>query len=225
MKKILLNLLFIASPILGFGQIAIDNGDVNFLRRTSNDEKARYEGITGNPFIIKDWTMGKTYTMDGESKEEYSLMYDLVENVLLTKKGNELLSFGNDVVAFTLKDLGTGSYRKFSRGYEPTKDTDKSTYYEELASGKLSLLKLVKKKIATSRNYDGTESKSIEEITRYYLATTKAAPLTQIKLDKNEFLNAMSDKKSEMEAYISKEKLNVKKAGDAAKLVNYYNTL
>lgn len=225
MKKIFLNLLFIIAPIMSFAQITFDNGDTQFIRRPVNDEKARYEGISGNPFIIKDWTLGKVFTSKGESKEEVQLMYDQVENLLLTKQGNQLLTYGEDVFAFTLKDLSTGSYRKFSNGYAATKDTNKSTFFEEIAAGKLTLLKHSKKRISSTRNYDGTESKSIDETTRYYLATSKTDPLVSTKLDKNEFLAAMADKKQAISDYIAKEKLNVKKLPDATKLVEYYNTL
>ncbi len=227
MKKLLLNIVCICAPLLGFSQVTIDlNSENPFVRVFNTDQKARYEGITGNPFIVKDWTVGKTYTVKGESKEEYTLLYDMIEDALLTKEGDKLMKFGNDVIAFTLKDLNTGSYRMFSRGYMATKDTDAATFFEELASGtKLTLLKYVKKKIASSRNYDGSESKSIEEINRYYFSMGKDKPLALVKLDKNEFLAAMSDKKAEMEVYIAKEKLNLKKAEDAAKAVTHYNSL
>jgi len=63
-----------------------------------------------------------------------------------------------------------------------------------------------------------------DEYKETYWVSVNEAPAQPI-MNTKKFIEMFKDKKSEIQTYISKEKLGVKKAEDLKQIINYYNSL
>lgn len=97
-------------------------------------------------------------------------------------------------------------------------------FAEELLSGKVKLLKRVKKKIIETQVYNSANvEKAVVQETNYILV--KDNKPTLLKQDKNSFLSALADKEEAIKKYLKDQKVNFKQDEDVVKLLNYYSSL
>jgi hypothetical protein len=113
----------------------------------------------------------------------------------------------------------------FRGGYPAVDNNTPNTFYEVLVDGKLALLKLHKKTTGLSQQ-NALASNKREFILQedVYLASKGQAPV-KWKKDKDALLELMGDKKTEVNAWLGKNKVNLKKEEGLADLVKFYDTL
>ncbi len=173
--------------------------------------------VDGSPFLTDNWTSGIAATDKGA---EYALplKYDIVKDQpIFAGKDSGMMEFTALITRFTLnQDI-------YQNGYPVIDDWSKATYYKNIGSGKSKLLKHYYKKRIEVRDIGGLTGYKYEDNTALYLF--KDGKMAAVKPGKSGILDALSDKKNEVETFAKTNKLNFKQDADLAKLINYYNSL
>ena len=158
---------------------------------------------------------------NGNFIENVLLRFDQVQDQLLFKDNTDKeMLFSEPIVEFTIDgDI-------FRGGYVPIDGAKPSVFYEVLEDGKTQLLKRTSKKIFEETPYSSaTKVKTISSTETYYLLPNGGTQLVKVKKDKKSLLDAMGNKKSELDQFIKDQRLNLRNDSDMAKLVAYYNSL
>lgn len=216
-----------AIAIVLFFAIEVKAQQVEFYRAELGHDgrPAKYNDISGSPYLFEDWALGSAKTIDNAIKKDVQLKYDEIEDILIMKDdNNKLLTFPVQVAEFTINDPKSNSTRTFRSGFAVTKvNTDKS-FFELIADGKVKLLKKNHKVISESKSYSGAVNKSVSDGVKYYLVNTDNAPVA-VKLDIKSIGALLPEKQTQLTEYAKTNKLNLKNQEDAAKLIAYYNSL
>jgi len=179
--------------------------------------------IDGSPYLDSDYKVGTVTTEDGGIYKDIPLRYNCFDDVLEFSKDNaayelqpkeriKRAEFGGKV--FTYKD------------FESDRSTDKS-FFELLVEGKATLCARFTIKFYEAEELKGfAEAKParFEDLSETYYLSLNNAPAKKISNSKK-LLEILSDKKSEVESFMSKQKVGVKKVEDLKKIIVYYNSL
>lgn len=154
---------------------------------------ARYENVSGTPFLIDSWLSGEVKLSNGNLVKPKALKFDAVENKLLFQQDNKTFEFFPKVAAFKL--FVPNGARTFL-----LKDDNKGEYFELLSDGKVKLFKKTKKTVLERKGYNSaTVEKVIDENIKYYLVANGKE--TEVKLTKKSFINALPLYKQEISKY------------------------
>ena len=194
---------------------------VNDLRGVAM-RSTTYVEVIGSPYSSEDWQMATLTDVKNNTFADVPVKLDQVRQVLLFKNGKESLEFVVPVTSFELKDPLTDKKAVFKRF--PDAKPNKFFYAQVLSDGKVKLLKADRKSIGEERAFNSAKTdKVILSETSYLFATDgNAQPL---KAEKSNVDVVFADHKSEVNAYIKKQKLSFKNEGDLIALVMYYNSL
>lgn len=187
-----------------------------------------YTDVKGSAYLYDTWMKGSVTTNKGVMYEGVELMYDQVADKLIFKSGNgEPKTFIQPIVEFSIKVMKDNAVLKeqvFRTGFIPVDGAAPHTYYEVITDGGTQLLKRTSKAIFEELPYgSATREKKFQAETYYYIASN--GKLIRIKKDKSSVLKALQGKEAELEAYIKKNRLNLKSDEALANLVAYYNTI
>ncbi|MDH7444277.1 hypothetical protein [Aquimarina sp. 2201CG14-23] len=173
--------------------------------------------IKGSPFYLGGYKLGEVF-VDGSSRGKTLLRYDGVNDELQFQKDNETY---NVVKKDKLKAIVDKTVFKIYT-YEGEKQ-----YFITYNTGKNSLLLKPKKKFVDVVKAQSGYSKDIPAkfVDQYKYFILKNGEIQPIKLKKKDVLKVLSDKKSEIESFVSSKKLGYKKEKDLIKVMDYYNTL
>lgn len=187
----------------------------------------QYESVEGSPFLYEKWNKGTVTLDNGTIYKDISLKYDQVRDVLLFEsKGGEAFEFVNKVKSFKIvtAESGENKERVFRSGYKQGNDIKENNFIEVLAVGKVELLKKTTKQILEESSYESAlKKKNIHAKESHYLSDGTA--LSKIKMNEKSLLTALKDKDAELNEYLKKNNLKIKKEEDVLQLVNYYNSL
>ncbi|WP_342645364.1 hypothetical protein [Mucilaginibacter sp. CSA2-8R] len=173
--------------------------------------------VDGSPFLTDNWTPGMAINDKGA---EYPLLlkYDIVKDQpIFAGKDSDMMEFTVPINRFALKQ------DTYQNGYPAVDEWSKASYYKNIGSGKSKLLKHYYKKRIEVRDIGGLTGYKYEDNTAFYLF--KDSKMTAVKPGKNGILDALSDKKGEVENFAKANKLNFKQDADLAKLMDYYSNL
>lgn len=193
----------------------------------------RYEGMQGTPYFIDEWLLGKLVFTNGDAgKKIHLLKYNTQTKELLMKRpqGDSIIVFPNQITAFTINDDSKNVSYPFVKVENLKADggTVPVCFLMVLYKNKSSLLKYVSKNVLKA-NYQGGYSAdrrydSYVDNSQYFIRKADNS-LVKIKVKKSSVLDALEDKKAEIEAYIKKENLSFKNDIDVAKVLAYYDSL
>lgn len=212
-------LLFCLSPAVN----AQLHGNLLPSRYMFGPRNLTLDKIQGSPYLSPEYVNGKVTTADGITFNDLPLRYNCYNDVIEFKK--EEISY--DVHPKDIADRSEFGGRVFRYlQFEPSFGPNKG-YFEILAEGKANLC--VKYHISfiereELRGYAVTKPDRFDNMQITYWISSENAPAKQI-INKNKLLELLSDKKNEVESFISSQKLSIKKADDLKKIVSYYNTL
>ncbi|WP_276499604.1 hypothetical protein [Pontibacter litorisediminis] len=186
-----------------------------------------HSALKGSPYLYDAWSNGLVKLMNG-LEFEGQIMYDQLEDQVVFNGGDgEPQEFVDPVYEFTIREKGddkANGGKKFRKGYPVVDGGDKSTFYEILAEGNVTLLKRTKKTIVEQVPYGSSvKEQHVKSVETYFIATP--TEITKIKNSKKGFLEAFGSQSSELEAYAKKNRIDFKTDLDLAKLVTYYNSL
>ncbi len=203
-------------------EIILDKLRLN--RIVSGPDAIQYSSIIGDPFMFADFHEGKFVLTDGGS---YDLMlrYDIYADEIHVKKNDQVYGLSHpEKMAYVLIDTTKFVYSKIRKNV----DTINDEYYFVVATeGKCSLL--IKKNIrvqdpeAPKPYQDAKPAKFIPLPDTYYvkLGDEVAIPVKS----KKDLLEVLSDRESQINEFISRNKIKTKDIKDLKKVVDYYNSL
>ncbi|MFN3488626.1 MAG: hypothetical protein ACK4YV_05810 [Emticicia sp.] len=193
----------------------------------------RYEGMQGTPYFIDEWLSGKLVFTNGDAgKKNHLLKYNTQTKELLMKRpqGDSIIVFPNQITAFTINDASKNINYPFVKVENLKADggTVPVCFLMVLYKNKSSLLKYVSKNVLKA-NYQGAYSAdrrydSYVDNSQYFIRKADNS-LVKVKVKKSSILDALEDKKAEIEAFIKKENLSFKNDIDVAKVLVYYDSL
>ncbi len=184
------------------------------------------------------WHKGQLVTNDGDTISG-NLKYDFDSQSIQLDDGKTLKAFNvNNLFFFEIYDETIRDYRQFySLLYEVGYDYNVPVLFEMMIEGKLSLL-LRERIVAESTQsflpsyyaYGIMPSFSnnygyINKVKYDYFFLTDDGKIHRFKGKKKELFNLMNDKSSHIKDYVNKNRINLKKMSDLARIVNYYNRI
>ena len=186
-----------------------------------------YVDINGSPFFKAEWLNGTVTLADARVIKDINVKYDeVVDKPYVRGPQDQTVLLNDKVTEFSMID-NTGSktvVRKYKNGFTNIPGFTVDSYFEVLADGKVSFLKKKVKVITEDKQYNSAViTKGFFETTKYYIVSNINSTL--VKKDKNSVLAALSDKQTELDAFVKANSLNLKDEDDIVKLVDYYNTL
>jgi hypothetical protein len=183
----------------------------------------RYSAVNGSPFLIDEWISGSVITPRGVYKN-LELKLDAYGNTLFFKNDGKPFEFQDKVIGFTLmKRPGDSStYLNFKNGLSGN-GVRTDQYLQVLAEGKLSLYRSDIKLLTEVNQVNQGVIKTFTTSTRYYLMKDNVLQL--IRMNKKDIYDLVQDKESQIETFVSQNKLSTKKETDLVKIVQYYNSL
>lgn len=179
----------------------------------------KLQNVEGTELLYPDWKKGWVKLLNGNTYSDLMLKYNVYEDALyFLGKDNQAMAFTNPVLEFKLdKEV-------FKSGYPALKNLTSRSYYLVLTEGKITLLKKSAKNVLEMKEFNSaTSTKKIVDQKNYYLIAD--GQLRPIKMDKNAFLDVLTDQKENIEAYLKTNKISFKSEEDLIRLITYYNSI
>ena len=180
--------------------------------------------VDGSPYFSQSWMKGSLDLGDGRGYENLWLKLDLADNSVLFIDAEGRVMIANAVIKnISLTDSVTG--KKYDFVFSPfIKGTGeiRKGWYQVIVSGKATLYKHLAKVINETKPYgQATYEQTIVTSSSYFLMTDSVfAPIKKIKA----LPDMLSDKKEELNQYLSGKNLPGKTDAVYAGLVSYYNS-
>ena len=188
----------------------------------SGKEYYKYEpGVKGFPFYINDAMQNGDIFYDGTLYKNIPMMFDEVRQVIVAYQNNQqdvMQLLSEKIQYFT---LARHRFETVSQ-IEGSDNNITKGLYDVMYSGKASILikriKKIKKGLHAEDPYTFTEEDE------YYIKNGKSLYLIN---NKNSVLNALNDKKDQVQSYIRKNRLRFKKhiEKDIIQTAEYYSSL
>ena len=181
--------------------------------------------VSGSPFYNEQMMRGILISRDNTEYRNIIIRLNLLESQVnfLNNKQEELI-VGTPLKEVTLLDtVNQKNYHFiFSDHIESTDKVEKG-FYQILQKGKAGLYASHKKVLKESRDYNSaTYEQSIDTYVTYYvLLEGQWKKINKIK----DLPSVLSDKKSEVQEYISSKGLSGYKQENVESVINYYNSL
>lgn len=241
MKKILL-LIFSASSFipalsqlrgnsgearLGAGNVSWDDQFV-ILDKNGGSFHSYYEGVEGNPYFIEAFKWASIKLSTGEKFKNVSARLDLYKQMIQIKLNGDTAKYilpgsVSEITFYDTVKLATTIY-KFCTGYPEIDKLKSNNFCQVLSEGKVTLLKSSVKKINRLKNeMTGEVSSQFDVYDDYYLFFNNE--IKRIKKDKEYILDLLSDKRKELDQYISSKRISFKSMDSIKDLVEYYNSI
>ena len=193
---------------------------------TSNMMYTRqYEDIQGSPFLYDQWMKGKIYLNDGASFNTLRFKFDAYNNKFIVNKNDTSFETSPAVqqVQLYLSD-DTSNVLTFRKGFAVNADINENKFIQVLASGKITLLKRNSKKLEEYTEYgNAAKLKRFHTITQYFVSGQ--LQYQEVTLTKKNLENLLSVQWPQVQAYLTKNKLNGKDEKSWSAAINYFNSL
>jgi hypothetical protein len=193
------------------------------LGQTSKEDDLN--NITGNPYLLKEWSDGVVRFTSGRTVNQFKLKFDCLKNMLLLQFNGSAFAAESKVQEFVMYPKNKDSLL-FRRGFPPTEKTSESTYFQVLLQGKTSLLRLPARNIIEERqlvSVNGRLNRRMEEVEYYYLYQNGA--MTLLPADRLSLPEKFADKKDAIAEFITTRQLKMHTPDDFVQVVKKYNEL
>jgi hypothetical protein len=216
---ILGGILLLSSTMLGAQNVMILQDPVS----SKNFNSEKYSGIRGTPFLMDKWIKGTVTTPVGVY-QNLELKLNVYDNIIVYNKQDEPFELTDKIINFTLmvKESDPSTWLVFRKDLSGG-DLSKNQYVQVLYEGKVGLYKQPTKQLAEISEINAGIVKTFSSNSKYYLLLNNVAQF--VRLNKTELLDALKDKKDQLQIFITDKKLSFKKETDAIDLLKYYNTL
>jgi hypothetical protein len=216
----------------GTGKLGVDpvSWDDQFIIVDKNGGSfhSYYDGIEGNPFFIESFRPTTIKLVSGLEFKNVTARLDLYKQMIQVKLNGDTLkmilpgSIAEVIFYDTVQSLPC--VYKFQTGYPEIDNLNRNNFYQVLSDGTVTLLRSSIKKINKIRNeMSGEVSSQFDTYEDHYFYVKYE--MKRIKKDKEYILNLLSDKRKELETYITAQKINFKSMDSIKKLIDYYNSL
>ena len=181
----------------------------------------KYSGIEGSPFLSDKWSKGYVKVSAGIYKD-LELKYDAYENTLYFNRDDHPYQFKENVQEFiiTPQPLDSATHIRYKKGITGSM-IKPDQFLQVIGEGKLSIYRSELKLVSDVNQINQGIIKTFTTSTRY--VAVKDGTTQLVRLNKQDLLNLMNDKKSEVEKYADQNSLSFKKEWDVKMIVNFYN--
>ena len=213
-------ILFFLFSTLAKAQVFID---ISPFQNVLDRLKVKIIDIQGTPYLNSEYQAGTILSNTDVLYKNIPLRYDCFDDVFEFQRNGK--TYWCDPKE-SVKKAEFGGKVFVYKVFEPEGGIDKG-YFEVLAEGKATLL------ARHSINfYDPVPTNGIidakparfDNLRETYYVSIDNSPAKKIQTNKK-MAEIFGDKKNEVEAFISKQKLSVKKKDDLKKIITYYNSL
>ena len=180
--------------------------------------------IDGSPYLNDEFIKGSIYTISKTQYSDLPLRYNIYNDEI------EFETDDNKVAALDAPEIVEKvTFGDFLMEYIPFEYSNKvkKGFFEVLLKGKASLYSRPEVEFRDAKKpepYKEAEpAKFIRKDDRYYLRFGMEAAIPCV--NKKDVIGKFPDHSSDIEAFIKKNKINVKKEDDLKKMVEYYNSL
>jgi len=224
MKNILLGIILLCQfSALVNAQQALSFQDQYESRMSYGRNNLEITEIQGSPYLDKEYQVGTVLTDSNTICKSVLLRYNCADDVLEFKQNN--VSY--DLIPKTsVKKAEFGGKVFVYKNYESGGGTGK-TYFELLVEGKSSLFAHYSTKFydrEPAKGYSEAQPARFDDIEKCFYISVNNSPARKISNNKK-LVEILTDKQKEIESFISRQKLSVKKVEDLKKIVSYYNSL
>jgi len=188
-----------------------------------------YSEIQGDPYLISDWTNGYV-TLEGNRKATADLKFDIVSNIILFKgKDGEPLELKDKAKSFALQPANTNVTKLmpvvFVNGLPAVDKQSEDSFYQQIAGGKIGLVKYYKKVIdeQPGSSYTSSTTRRFKLLQTYYIF--KNNKLTAIEPGKKAFAALFDDHAKQYDEFLKGNNISFKNDADLQKLFAWYNSL
>ncbi|SMC00492.1 hypothetical protein SAMN00120144_1246 [Hymenobacter roseosalivarius DSM 11622] len=217
------------STVISSGNAAQENlkSLVNGSAAISFDN--RYEGVRGTPYLVAAWVPGTIQLASKVHLPETKLKYDANQRLLLMLRGPKDSTYVdmNKIEGFVLRDPTRTQPRAFQRFYDAPDPVLRREYFEVLAPGNYSFLKLQRKTLQKA-SYSGAYSadRRYDELldqTDYYIRTADGR-LQPLKLNSKALQAALPEHAAQIQVELKKRPA-LRTEADFVALIPWLNTL
>jgi len=191
---------------------------------SKNFNPDKYAGIRGTPLLVDKWQHGSVITNKG-FYADLELKLDLYDNQLFFNKNDESFELLDQIVAIKLfpKWPDTINQQVFIKGI--TQNNIKPEQYVQIlvAQGAIQLYRSDIKQVTEMSEINAGMVKTFANTSRYFVK--KGDQFKLVKLNKEEIMPFLAEKEAEMNDFIAKKKLNLKKEIDFVQLIQAFNAL
>lgn len=223
--------IFLLIGVKLFAQVS-SNGSQNMLIGINGSPLTIGAGnnVEGSPYYSSDYCNANIISSDGRFFNNVKSKINLQNNTLVYLSVNDeemIASLDLLRIEFIGSCLKNDKPIIFKSGF-PNIDLQTSrTLYQQLDSGNFILLKsynvLISK--AQSNGLNPTAPNLIYQKSETFYAFKKESGIIKLSRNIEDILNLLKDKRSQLEIFISSNKLKPKKEDDLIKIFNYYNQI
>ena len=181
--------------------------------------------VAGSPFLFDTWRSCTVILTNHVRLDSVSVRINVLTQQVhvLDPHGNELELEKGYVTEILAGAPGSTSAR-YKTGFPAVDFQSTGNLYEVRASGKLWLLRSVRKIIAEKKNdMSGEINREYATYEDYYVFD--GSKMRRVKKEKAWLLDLLADKKDSIAAFISTNKLKIKSYDEIQRTIDYYNSL
>ncbi len=186
-------------------------------------KKMVLKDIQGSPFLDPQYVHGEVTIRNGSTYKDVPLRYNCADDILEYKNGDKSYEI---IPKDQVRRAEFGGRIFCYLNYAPVHAQNRG-YFQLLTEGKASLYVRYHITFYESddpKGYATPKPARFDDLKETYWISIDGAPVVEIS-KKNDLLNLFSDRKKEMQDFVSEQKLSYKKVEDLKKIVRYYNTL
>lgn len=220
MKKIILFFLW---------SMALQNVQAQLLQlqdpvSSKNFNPEKYAGIRGTPLLVDKWQHGSVITNKGYYAD-LELKIDLYDNQVFFNKNDESFELLDQIIAVRLfpKWPDTLNQQVFIKGLSQNNIKPEQYVQVLVAQGPVQLYRSDIKQVTEMSEINAGMVKTFANTSRYFVK--KGDQFKLVKLNKEEIMPFLVEKEAEINDFMAKKKLNLKKEADFVQLIQAYNAL
>lgn len=179
--------------------------------------------VDGSPYLNENLSIGSILMRNGASVPDVLLNYHIYSDELEFKRDGALFRVSADIAGFTISS--NGHLRQFRNGFPAVDRQQVQSFYQVIYQGNVVLLKRYRVTVRESKVYNsGTVTKVFVPDFDYYVF--KGGRMFSVgKGGKKRWLEILADKKEQIEAMISEEKIALKTEAGMVLLLSGYDQL
>lgn len=191
---------------------------------SKNFNPEKYAGIRGTPLLVDKWQHGSVITTKGYYAD-LELKIDLYDNQVFFNKNDESFELLDQIVALRLfpKWPDTAIQQVFIKGLNQNNIKPDQYVQVLVAQGPVQLYRSDIKQVTEMSEINAGMVKTFANASRYFIK--KGDQFKLVKLNKEEIMPFLIEKETEINDFIAKKKLNLKKEADFVQLLQAFNAL
>lgn len=187
---------------------------------------SEYDGVTGSPYLLKDWVNGTVYYKNGRVVNQFKLRFDCARNYLQMEfKGQTFAPQTASIISFVLYPKSNKDSMVFRKGFPPCGLYNAETFYQVLLQGKASLLHILSKAIVEEKDVLPSSTKRYFDEEEQFFLFANGLTTELVKNDREKLAAQFPAQQAALLKFMNEGELKMKTADDFRKFIMKYNEL